>query len=167
MSVNANSINDPLPTILTRDEKSIATLQFIDKDNQNKYNVQPLYRPLDGIVCADSKKLISVKTDGEIDELKELEKRQFIETYFSNDDSWDSFIEAIDVNTNERIGTVDLLCNLIKDIKMRYLHSNELAMAMGFREDMYMGDTETERKLHIGNAVTPVIPEAWSYALTS
>lgn len=148
-SNNANSIDQPLNTILTRDEKVLCSLQFIDKDNQNKYNVQSINEPLSGIVCADSKKLITLKTKGEIDKIKEQEKREFIEMFFG-------------------VGILaDLLCDIIKDIKMRYLNSNELAKASGFNNGMSMGDSESERKLHIGNAVPPVIPEAWSYAITA
>lgn len=148
-SMNANSIDEPMRTILTEDEKVLCSLQFIDKDNQNKYNIQSLKDPLQSIVCADSKKLITIKTDGEIEEIKQAEKREFIEMFFG---------------TGE---LADLLCLVIKDIKMRYLYSEELAKASGFRDGMEMGDSESERKLHIGNAVTPIIPEVWSYALTA
>ncbi len=184
-SINANSIEEPLRTILTRDEKVLCQIHFIDKDNTNKYNVQSVNEPLGGILCSDSKKLISVKTQfidkyntqphniqsveeplhtimtadsknlitistqEEVNSIIELEKREFIEKYFSEDG----------------IEVVEFLCWAIKDIKMRYLSSTELARASGFKDGMAMGDSEQERKLHIGNAVPPAIPYAWSRAL--
>ncbi len=150
-SVNANSIDKPMPTILTRDEKVLVTLdktQFLDKDNGGELNVQSINEPLHTIVTADSKKLITIETNEDyIDSVREKEKYEFFLTYFEKT-------------------IAEILCEAIKDIKMRYLFSVELARTTGFRDDMYLGKSETQRKYHIGNAVPPAVASALSKSLT-
>ncbi len=176
-SINASSIERPLGAILTRDEKTMISVDnhflayqygrknavsgldkpcntittsnriskidvdnhFILKKHSGKHQVQSINEPLHSILTHDGKQLVSInhETFGE-SELRHKERREFFEKYLP------------EYNT-------DFLMFAVRDIKMRYLNSRELADITGFHPNTELGRSETLRKKHIGNAVPPVL----------
>ncbi len=170
----SKSMDDPLPAITTIPHQNMITVelsQFIYKDNGGELNTQSIDEPVHTIVTADSKKLVTVVMDNdtELDRMKEEEKRQFILTHFGTGrfKALDEPLGSITTVTKETLITVDILCGMIKDVKMRYLSSDELAGCTGFRKGMSLGKSETKRKHHIGNAVPPIMSYSLSKALTN
>ena len=186
-SLSAQDIDRPLGTILTRDEKVVATIrfvacrlgspQFILKKHEGKHNVQSIDGPLHTILS---------NNDG-----KQKVAPQFILKQHSgeaNSQSADMPLASImtvdrkalltingqEIDTNslhyqerreffeeyfEEYDT-EILLAIILDVKMRYLNSVELADITGFKPGTNLGKTETSRKKHIGNAVPPVLSRA-------
>lgn len=157
------SLDEPAKTIITKDEKHLITVEkkfVVSQQYTNKPH--SLDEPVKTIVTKPRQQLISIDTDSStLDEIKEHEKRQFIIRHFSTPvfTDLDSPLGALMTEKKDTLITVDFLCNVIKDIKMRYLDSFELADITGFKPGTYLGKNETQRKYHIGNAVPPVVPE--------
>ena len=141
-----HDLEGPLRSILTSaKDYFIQTEQgFLTQAIHGCDNAADLNKPLPTILTRDEKVMISIKPSS-LSELGQSEKTAFFKEYFP--DEW----EILDL--------------LVDDIKMRYLNSRELARAQGFPEGTYLGRTETLRKHHIGNSVTPIIPEKWLQAI--
>lgn len=184
-STNASSVNKPLGSILTRDEKTLINVSntkfiskayghkgripsntcsdmdspigtittvphqsvvsvgnFITKKESGEYNVGSVDKPYHSMTTSDGAQLTTIsKEEREINEAIHIEKLAFFKTYFPEYDP-------------------EVMVMLIRDIKMRYLTSKELADITGFKPDTYLGENETVRKKHIGNAVPPIMSEA-------
>lgn len=160
-AMNAVDVNEPLNTILAyKDLKQMITVnktQFITSDYTKGGFASDINGPLPSILTNGHHRLTTVseeeseddkrivKVDGiemTIAQVKEIEKREFFEKYFGK------YGKEL----------VEFLCAVIKDIKMRYLTSRELADVTGFPPDYDLGPNETTRKKHVGNAVPPVVP---------
>ena len=162
-----SKIDEPLHTITTKDRHALVQVEkhhFLSQIMHGSNHVMSVDEPARTIITKDEKHLITIETkQGEktLDEIKEMEKRQFIVRHFSTPvfTDLDQPLGAVMTEKKDTLITVDFLCNVIKDIKMRYLDSYELADITGFKSGTYLGKNETQRKYHIGNAVPPVVPE--------
>lgn len=168
---NAIPIEKPLGTIAVNDKHALISSKFILKKESGLYNSHSLEKPLSTIVTKDFKGLVSVdrfisssysgggKRSGINEPLPTItaaNKHALITVEKKN-----FFVEHLGVDED----VADLLAEHIVDIKMRYLNSSELANVTGFHKDAALGNTETIRKKHIGNAVPPRIPKLIAFTI--
>lgn len=163
-------IDEPLHTITTKDRHALISIEkshFLSQILHGSMHNMSIDEPSRVILTEDEKQLVTVEPGtASLDEKRELEKRQFIVRHFGNAvyTDLDGPLGSITCDKKDTLITVDLLCKIIKDVKMRYLTAKELADITGFNENTYLGKTETVKKHHVGNAVPPVIPEALANA---
>lgn len=144
-----NSIERPLNTITAVDHHHIVSVdkkKFITPQ-YGKSTSKSLKDPLGAITTNRHDQLISV------------EKRQFILKYFGSGQMAASIhkpLGSVMPVNKDALTTVDILDQMIVDIKMRFLQVPELAKAQGFPDDYYLGGNKREQTKYIGNSVPPV-----------
>lgn len=146
------SIEKPLGTILTRDEKALVTVKrqyitrFFGRDNA----VASIENPLPTISTLNQNSLITV------------EKSQFIDKYFGgkyNVSSIEKPLGTITTGKQPALVTAQHGGIYLHDVKMRFLYPSELAGCTGFKNWETLGRSNKEQIKHIGNAVVPVMSE--------
>lgn len=160
----AQSLDSPLNTIMTKDLKQVITInsQFITKYFSGNH-ASSIENPLPTITTVDHNALVSLTNDSDVNEVKQIEKRQFIDKYFSgklNVQSIDKPLGSILTNPHHNLVTVELLDKIIVDIKMRFLTSSELSKCQSFPENYNFSGTEKDKIKFIGNSVPPLLVKA-------
>jgi DNA (cytosine-5)-methyltransferase 1 len=172
---HCQGIDLPFPTIKTVDGATLVTTkaQFYTRALTNDYANQSLDKPAPTITTFGSDALVTIETK------QDKEKFQFITTYFNGNGNPGAQNESLErplgsilthpdkkaLVTAEHEGFVDF------DIKMRFLHDQELSAIMGFPEGYFhKPELKLSRKdiiKMVGNAVpvqmasallNPVVP---------
>lgn len=159
--LNAQDINRPLNTILTKDLKQLITVskkQFVADSTYGNKKVKDINEPLNTLTTQQRHQLITIST----------EKKQFIHKYFNaacNVSSINSPLGTITTTNKNYLVTALLNSNWLIDVKMRFLHVDELKRITGFPEDYQLTGTKRDQIKMIGNAVTPVMSQVLLQAI--
>ena len=134
------SIDNPCPTLLTRDRLALVQTQFI----ANEYSGGSVDSPCFTLIA-------------------KMDKRP---PYLISTESGDFAIAVYDTDSPIMVKIKEFMALYrIVDIKMRMLKISELKLIMGFPEDYVLIGTQADQKKFIGNAVEVTIARAWCVAL--
>ena len=182
----AHSIDEPAPTLTTKDNLSLVTSRFFANEYSGGGQLGNVDNPSPAITCNPKMKLVTVEQS------HFLVNPQFASKGGSIDNPCFTLIARMDkmppylvtVNQGNDIGIVIykndspamrkikefMAIYGIIDIKMRMLNIKELKRIMGFGDDYTLIGTQTEQKKYIGNAVevnmSRVLCEALAQELT-
>lgn len=152
--INVSSIDEPLGTITPNPKHKMA---FVSSSYTGGGQAASINQPLRTLTVVNKHALVTsdLITKGKYctpaeDPLSQIHYREAI---------YQEKIRFFSKYVTQDPELVELLSKFILDIKMRYLTSVELARVTGFKENSYLGRTETIKKHHIGNAVPPRIPK--------
>lgn len=170
---NAHGINDPCPTLTTKDRFAKINLQFIDQQYGTSKPMS-LDRPANTLTANPKFNLVSVERK------QFLYNPQFGDKGRSIDDPCFTLIARMDKKPPSMVSAIGgmsiievkgtdseimkkikhfMIKNHIADIKMRMLNINELLRIQGFPEGYQMQGTKTQIKKFIGNSVVPLVAQ--------
>ena len=140
-------IEGPIGAILTRDEKTLVTVQFLAHSYSGGGQLTEIEQPHPSITTVPKSNLVSVDC-----------KKQFIEQRYGskyNVSSLEDPLGTITVNPKSSLITILKEAGIITDIKTRMLTVQELKEIQGFHPDYVLEGNSSQQKKFIGNSVVP------------
>lgn len=177
-----HSINEPAPTVTTKDRLSLVTSRFFANEYSGGGQLASIDNPSPAVTTVPKMKLVSVESGqflmnpsyrskgGSIDEPSFTLVARMDKTppYLISTKQGDYAIVTYkdDSPAMQRIKEFMAVFGIV-DIKMRMLNVPELKRIMGFGSDYTLIGTQTEQKKYIGNAVEVNMSRVLCEALAS
>lgn len=173
-----SSVEEPAPTLTTKDRLSIVQSRFLDQQYGNSLP-SDVDKPVGAITTVPKYKLVtckafltnpySFKSDGSsVDApsptlIAHMDKAPL---FLATTETGETYIEIYDTDSPMTVKIKEFMALYgIVSVKMRMLRIKELKRIMGFGDEYILVGTQAEQKKYIGNAVHPCIPVAWCAAL--
>lgn len=177
---NISSIEQPAPTITTKDRISLVKPEYFLDKHFNAAQNQSIDTPAGTIMPTDKHRLVEVTgmlinpawggNPGSIEEpcCVVVARQDKAPLYFVQVEQGPVRIAIYEGDSECMIRIKQFMAVFgLVDIKMRMLRVNELLKIQGFPANYQLAGNQSDQKKFIGNSVVPKIPAVWAEALAS